>query len=306
MNDPSDIRPPVQRGTSIRIFLVDGTPDGLRIVEKSNWTGRALMTSRAQYVDVRQREEFGRPGVYLLRGPADGQGFDSRIYIGEADVPRVRIDSHAKNKDFWTSLILFTSKDDNLNKAHIRYLESRLVTLAQDAKRAELDNGNAPQLPALSEADRADADSFLVDMLLLYPVLAVSAFELVTQRPAKEPLLRLLGRDTDAAGRETPEGFVVYKGAKARLEAVPSTQGFVCELRKKLNEQGVLIEGQGHLTLNQDYLFNSPSTAASVLLGRSANGRLEWKDEKDRSLRDIQEAVLAGDTGQNRLVADEE
>ena len=122
----SDTKP-----TSIRIFLADGTPDGLRLVEKSNWTGRALMTSRTQYPKVRGREEFERPGVYLLRGPAEGQGFDSRIYIGEADVARTRIDSHVRGKDFWTRLILFTSKDENLNKAHIRYLEGMLIQLSQ-------------------------------------------------------------------------------------------------------------------------------------------------------------------------------
>jgi hypothetical protein len=102
------------------------------------------MCSRKQYPDVRSREEFGRPSIYLLTGPSEGDSPQPRIYIGEADVGRARIDSHLRGKDFWTHLILFTSKDENLNKAHVKYIESRLISLAQKAKRAELDNSNAP------------------------------------------------------------------------------------------------------------------------------------------------------------------
>jgi Domain of unknown function (DUF4357) len=286
-----------KRATSIRIFLADGTPDGLRIVEKSNWTGRALMISRAQYPEVRSRDEFARPAVYLLRGESQSRGSVSRVYIGEADVARARIDSHLKTKDFWNDLILFTSKDENLNKAHVRYLEARLVGIAREAKQAELDNGTIPQLPVLSEAETADAEAFLEDMLLIYPVLGVSAFARVQSTLAAEahvqrPLLYLKGKQAQAQGRDTPEGFVVYAGAEARPVAVPSMHAYLEDFREKLKEEGVLAaEGQG-VRLAQDYLFNSPSTAAGVLLGRSANGRIEWKDQEGRTLKAIQTAAL--------------
>jgi hypothetical protein len=284
-----------RRGTSIRIFLADGTPEGLRVVEKSNWTGRALMTSRTLYPEVRQREEFERPAVYLLRGPAEGQGFDSRIYIGEADAARTRIDSHVRAKDFWTSLILFTSKDENLNKAHVRYLESRLLARAHEAKRAEIDNTNVPQAPALSEADRADAESFLEDMLLIYPVLGVSAFDLLRKPSRGDPRLLLKGKDTEGEGRETPEGFVVYEGSLARADLTPSIQEHykaAVRLREGLQEQGILVPVPGGLRMTRDYLFGSPSTAAAVLLGRTANGRIEWKDKQAQTLKEIQEEAL--------------
>lgn len=232
---------PHRRGTSIRVVLADGTPEGLRVVEKSNWTGRALMTSRAQYPEVRKREEFERPGVYLLRGPAGGEGFNSRIYIGEADVARSRIDSHVRGKDFWTSLILFTSKDENLNKAHVKYLESRLLAIAQKAKRAEIDNGNAPQPPALSEADIADAESFLEDMLVIYPVLGVTAFDTLEEQIEGVPRLQLSGKDSRGEGGDTAEGFVVYKGATVRASVVKAIPAFVVSLREKLKEEGVLV-----------------------------------------------------------------
>ena len=147
-------------GTSIRIFLVDGDPEGFRIVEKSNWSGQAVVVSRAQYPSVRSRKEFDAPGVYALLAPAGEEGAKPRIYLGEADALRPRLDQHAKSKDFWTRLIAFTSKDLNLNKAHIRYLESRLVGLAHLAKTWSVENGNVPQPSNLSEPDVADAEGF--------------------------------------------------------------------------------------------------------------------------------------------------
>jgi hypothetical protein len=263
------------------------------------------MTSRTQYPKVRGREEFERPGVYLLRGPAEGQGFESRIYIGEADVARTRIDSHVRGKDFWTSLILFTSKDENLNKAQVKYLESGLIGLAQNARRAEIDNGNAPQLPALSEADIADAESFLADMLVIYPVLGVSAFDQIQKAARKgEPRLYLTGADTKAEGRETPEGFVVYEGSVGRVESVPSIKYYkkVIELRESFVEKGLFVVEGKSMCLAQDYLFASPSSAAAVFLGRSANGRVEWKDKTGRTLKEIQEASLPAEEELSRVV----
>ncbi len=152
-------------GASIRIFLADGTPDGLRLVEKSNWTGLGIVCPRSQYPAVRPRVEFGRPGVYVLVGPGDSAL--PQVYIGEAEELRSRLDNHRQTKDFWTRVIAFTSKDGSINKAHVRYLESRLIGLAAAAKRAELANGNAPALPALSEPDKADVENFLREMLVI-------------------------------------------------------------------------------------------------------------------------------------------
>jgi len=114
------------RPTSIKLYLADGRADGLRLVEKSNWTGLGLVCSRSDYPRVRRREEWSRPGVYLLTGPATGDGLRDLLYVGEADDVRDRVDNHLKHREFWTGLVAFTSKDDNLNKAHVRYLEARL------------------------------------------------------------------------------------------------------------------------------------------------------------------------------------
>ena len=286
-------------GTSIRIFLADGTPDGLRLVEKSNWTGLALVAPRALYSKIRTRPELQRPAVYVLRGASDDSLGRSKLYIGEADCAANRIDRHIKTLDWWDDLVIFTSKDENLNKAYVRHLEARLVEIATRAKRTQLANSQTPQAPRLSEADTADAEGFLANMLLIYPVLGIDAFEeprIEKTGESDQPVLVLSGKDAEGKGRDLPEGFVVYEGARARREAVSSIHAYLAALRKELLGEGVLRDDGESLRLTQDYSFSSPSTAAGVLLGRSANGRIEWQDGQGRTLKDIQESDLP-DTG---------
>jgi hypothetical protein len=111
---------PEALGTSIRLYLADGRADGFRLVEKSNWTGLGLVCSRSDYPRARKRDEYTRPGVYLLTGPPSGTGLKDQLYLGEADDVRDRVDQHLRGKDFWTTVVAFTSKDENLNKAHVR------------------------------------------------------------------------------------------------------------------------------------------------------------------------------------------
>jgi len=277
------------QGFSVRIFIPSGNPDGLRIIEKSNWIGQGLLFPRALFAEARQRDELKRTGVYVLWGPGES-GQLLRIYVGEGDSVLSRLDQHYKQKDFWTHAVVFTSKDQNLNKAHVKYLEARLVQLAADAKRAELDNGNIPQLPTLSEADKADAEAFIQDMLLCLPLLGLNVFEKAKAPGKKSRDLILKGKGIEARGQDTAEGFVVRAGSLAVKEEVPSLHENLKELRRVLLDQGVFVDEDTHYRLTQDYTFNSPSTAAGVLLGRSANGRIEWKDAQGRTLKEIQEA----------------
>lgn len=281
------------------MFLADGTAEGLRLVEKSNWNGMAITCSRAQYPQVREREEFSRPGVYLLSGPSSlGSGRQS-VYIGQADVARSRLDNHHRTRE-WTQLILFVSRDTSLNKAHVQYLEARLIEMASKARRVDVENANAPRITFLSEADQADADAFLDDMLLIYPVLGVTAFEVVAPVASADTLvsnelldlLYLKALLTDARGRYTPEGFIVLTGSQARLNPVESLQATYRDLRESLLEKGVLVERDGFLEFTQDYRFDSPTQAACVLTGRSASGWVEWQDHRGRTLRKLESLAV--------------
>jgi hypothetical protein len=281
---------------SLRIFVADGDPDGLRIVDKSNWIGKALVFPRALLPQVKARPELAQTGVYLLLGPRpDGEG--DMLYVGEGDPIRPRLESHYAQKDFWTRAIGFTTTTTagQLNKAHVQFLESRLIALARAAKRMPLDNANQPAEPSLSEADRADMEVFLGHMLGMLPVLGVHAFEQAPKAPAAKagPVLSCKGKGVQATGYEASQGFVVRAGSQAVADTVPSMALHVrgmYDLRQELIGNGVLGLQGGLYQFTQDYSFSSPSTAAAVVLGRSANGRIEWKAADGRTLKELQEA----------------
>ncbi len=275
------------RPFSIRIFLPDGAPDGVRIIEKSNWTGTGVVVPRSLVADAKKRNEFARTGVYVLVGHEEDAELPT-IYIGQGDPVKDRIDQHVAKKEFWSWLVFFVTRDDSLNKAHIGYLESELVKLARQTKRAKLDNKNDPQPSPLTEADAADMDSFLADMLSIFPLVGLSVFEKPKAATPGKSLLRITSKETKAEGYESAQGFVVKGGSTAVKNEKPSIHPYQSKLRKELLAEGVLEEDGNVLRLTQDYEFGSPSTAAAVLLGRASSGPNEWKDSQGRKLKEIQ------------------
>jgi hypothetical protein len=293
------------KGTSIRLFLVDGVPEGLRLIEKSLWTGIGLVCSRNQYPSVRKREEFNRPGIYVLTGSDPENPGGQVVYVGQAEVGRQRLDQHSAGKDFWTYLVLFTNKDANLNNAHFRYLEARLIDLGRQAKRAKLENGNQPGMPQLSEAEVADAEAFLENMLLIYPLVGVDAFEIAIPLTKASSQTDTVSSEefhirhgvVDAKGTLSSDGFVVQRDSIAAGSTAPSFKSGYLALRNELIQNGVLIQEGPKYRLTQDYSFRSPSAAAAVFLGRAANGRTEWETSSGQTLAQIQEALLNSSGG---------
>lgn len=285
---------PARRASSIRIFMADGDPNGLRIVEKSGWTGIVLVCSRADIINILKRDELLSPGIYLLVGPPSDES-NVHMYIGESDDVRGRIKQHVgKNLDFWQQVIVATSKDDNLNKAHFRWLEAELIKMAKAAAKTNVSNGNNGSAVKLSEPDTADAAAYLAELLLLLPLLGVSSFEVPDETATKnETQFFIKGKDAEARGHESGSGFVV-SGGFARAALVASTPPWAVKLRTQLVEREVLgpeLDGRMHFT--RPYTFDSPSAAAAVVLGRSANGLIEWKTEIGETLKVMREKQLA-------------
>ena len=280
---------------SLRIFVADGDPDGLRIVERFNASARAMVFPRALLPQVKARPELQQTGVYLLLGPRpDGEG--ELLYVGEGDPILPRLQDHQSKKDFWTRAIGFVAVGGLLNKAHVQFLEARLIALARAAKRVPLDNGNFPGEPTLSEADRADMEVFLAHMLGMLPVLGVHAFESAPAVAAKaSPVLSCKGKGVLASGYEASQGFVVKAGSQAVKAVTPSfTQmAAACELRADLLKNGVLVEEVDALRFTQDYVFSAPSSASDIVLGGCTNGRVTWKDAQGRTLKELQTAEAA-------------
>src|SRR5579871_2660421 len=162
---------------TIRIFIPDGDPENLRVIDRMNWTGTGLVFPRAKWSSVKHRSEFSRTGVYILVGYSDRDDDLPTIYIGEGDVVRDRLDSHWQKKDFWTDAYVFVSSNNSLNKAYVRWLEYSLIQKASQANRSVLDNGTDPQEPPLSEAERADGQAFLTEISQILPLAGLRVFE---------------------------------------------------------------------------------------------------------------------------------
>ncbi|MFO1389123.1 GIY-YIG nuclease family protein [Cellvibrio sp.] len=161
---------------TIRMFIPNGNPSSLKIIDKMNWTGVGLEISRPSWNEYRNREELNRAGVYILVGYQEGDDLPT-LYIGQGDGIRNRIDSHEKNKPFWDKALIFVSSNHGLNRAHITWLEWALITKAQLANRCKIDNSVTPSEPVLSQSEKADTLEFLHEILSILPLLEVKIFE---------------------------------------------------------------------------------------------------------------------------------
>jgi len=279
-----------QRPFSITIFVPDGDPDSLRFVEKSNWTGIGVVFNRTNYKQAVIQDEFNKTGVYVLVGSSEGSGLPT-IYIGEGDPVKDRLNQHYSKKDFWDWAVFFVSKDNSLNKAHVQHLEARLLELAHAAKQCKVDNTVKPLAPTLSKAQAADVESFLLDMLSIFPLLGLGVFEKTEANKKASNLLYIEAKGIKATGYEDAKGFIVLKGSQVVIAETPTIHSYISRLRKDLLEQGVLSLDGGHYIFTQDHVFNSPSMAAMLIQARTANGRIDWKNKEGKTLREIQEAA---------------
>jgi Domain of unknown function (DUF4357) len=272
-------------GKSISLFLIDGTVDGLVACELFNWTGKGYKIPRPLLKTLSDREDLKKAGIYFLLGHADSD--KPIVYIGEAEEVYKRLTQH-QEKDFWSEALVFISKDENLNKAHIKYLEYSLHKEAQEISRYEIHNANTPAKPAISEAERAVMMEFSANLQLLVGTLGYKLFEpLVTRKQTMAAETYRIDASRGAAGRGvlTNEGFVVLKGSKIAHSEVPSTPPPVRAKRAVLLAEKAIE----NWTVTRDLLFNSPSIAAAVVLGRSANGLIEWKKEDGTTLKQSQD-----------------
>lgn len=275
---------------TIKIFLVHGDPKRLRTAELSNWTGKAVAGPRSEFEGVMSREEAEGSGIYFLTG-SDPESGKPSIYIGEAECIRDRLKSHLQ-KDFWNQVAFFVSKDENLTKAHIRYLEGKLIEQARDAARAVVVN-NQSSGARLPESDRADLETFLEKVNQLLPVLGIELLVPTAAKPEAELEVALLSceiKGIKARGHLSPNGFVILSGSQAVLNERPSTQKYpwALNMRLKLKDEGSLAIAPNSLVFTRDVEFTSPSAAAAVVHGGHANGLTAWKDSEGRTLKQIE------------------
>jgi hypothetical protein len=275
---------------TIKLFLVHGDAKRLRTAELSNWTGKAVAGPRSELDGILARAETEKSGVYFLSGTEPESGKPA-IYIGEAESIRDRLRGHL-DKDFWNHVLFFVSKDENLTKAHVRYLEGRLIELAKSAGRAVVMNGQSSGAK-LPESDREDMENYLDKIQQLMPVLGADALLPIGSTPTgriEEQLLVCEIKGLKATGRLTPVSFIVLKDSEAVLKERASARQYpsAISLRRKLIEDGTLVEDGDHMKFTRDSEFSSPSAAATVVCGGSTNGLLRWKNSEGKTLKDLE------------------
>lgn len=278
-------------GRSLELFFIDGRPDGMLTAEVFNWTGHVLRIPRTQIKQGLDRPECKHTGVYVLLGQIDGE---ATAYIGAAENMRVRLAQHVSGKDWWDEAILVSTTGDMLHKAHVKYLESRLVEIARSVGKMTLENSSTPPRSSLSEAALANMESFLDTLNMVFPAIRVDMF-LEKKRTISNN--SKLTQDSSAyldfelkapkhgiyASANLFDGEMIVKaGSKARLAWSGTTDAktHYFKLFNELIQSGILREENEHSVFTSDYAFASPSAAASVINGRSSNGRREWKHQK--------------------------
>lgn len=286
---------------TIKLFLVKGSPTGLRTAEISNWTGKAIAGPRSDLEGFLNRHELKTPGVYMLSG-VDAESSEPVIYIGEAENVSKRLKQHAQNesKDYWVHTSAFVSKDDNLTKAHIKYIEGKLIQQVHVSKRVMVMN-SASSGSSLPEADRAEMDVFIERMIQLLPVLGIHHFTspalsknaLSISQPqdspsSSQPILHCKVKGLMASGQRSEEGFTVFKGSRAVKEPVKSCPSGTLKCRSKLIDKGILILDGDNYLFTEDHEFSSPNSAATAVKGRSTNALISWITDDNQTLKDFE------------------
>lgn len=273
---------------TIQMIIFENNPNGMIMCELSNWNGRVFKIARSELNSFYRRNESIYTGVYFLLGRDDDN--NDTIYIGEAEDMKKRLKQHLNDSNYWNDAIVVISKDNILNKAHVKYLENLFYMLAVASGRSVIVNANIPTKSSISEYDEAMLEEFISNSKLLVNTLGYKVFDTIDETTAKTDnrdtikLYIKAARGADGVGAIVADGFVVYKGSKAAGSVTKSFPNN--KLRNKLLESGVLDE---NYAFTKDYIFSSPSTAASIVMGRSANGMTEWETDKGVSLKHLQE-----------------
>lgn len=275
----------INRPKTIKIFLADGSPTGIKIAEIGNWIGKGIVIPRNRLKNIKNRKEAHQPSIYFLIGESEETG-EINVYVGEAENLYKRLITQDNKKEFWNTVLAFISKDQNLTKAHVKFLESHCIELLKKANRCQIENISESVPTTLPESDIAEMLEFAENLQLLSSALGYSIFtEISEDKIKRENIYFCRGKGAEAKGTLLDEGFVVYKGSKAaKEEAKEFANSWLGDLRKDLLRNGLLRDDGKFYIFEKDYIFKSPSTAADIILGYRVNGWSYWKNSKGKTL----------------------
>lgn len=260
---------------TIQIFLPSGHPQGIRSAEITTRIVRVVDVPRSLVSAFCSMAEASQVGLYFLIGESEENGAPL-VYIGQSGAVGARISQHNQGKDFWSRALVVVSITNGLTNTHASYLEWLSIKLAIESGRYSLENGNTGGRPYTPAPLEADCHEIHETAAVLIATLGHPVFEPVVKQAAQSEVLEMYfcnGSGSSGRGFFTDEGFVVLKGSYGRVEMVPSyANGPGAKVRARYISQGAITQEGDKLVFQRDQLFTSPSTAAHVLMGRSANG----------------------------------
>ena len=287
----------MKRGRSINLYLLDGSVTGVIKYTLSNWTGVVYKIPRTALGSCKDRKHLQQSGVYFLFGKSDERN-ENVVYVGQAGIRKNgngllgRILEHARNpeKDYWTEAVAITTTNNSFGPTEISYLENQFTKLATDARRYIVKNGNDPNPGNITEEKESELEEFIDYAKIVMGILGHKVFVPLDESTddvsagntaGNRVKLRLKERGADATGFLTSEGIIVCRGSKIKASPVPSCPDWV----KKLRGEYTACVGSDFV-LTKDIPFSSPSAAAAFCVFGTANGRVAWKDESGKSLKD--------------------
>lgn len=274
------------RGKTIQVFLTDGSPRGIKLAEITSNIEQAVFIPRSKMNEAASRPEVSRPGVYFLFGENE-DGSKPMAYIGQSRNCLSRIKNHDQKKDFWNYAVIIISKTESFTQTHIEFLEQLAITKAIEADRYELENGVSPKKFKVPETLEADLLDNFDTIKILLSTLGFTLFEAMVKEHQEANVFTCSGRGVSASGEYQEDGFVVYKGSTAAKTMTSGASGSTRTLHEKLVSEKVLIDNGKNYQFSDNHLFKSPSAASALVLGRSSNGWIEWKDKKGKTLDEV-------------------
>ena len=273
------------RPRTIQIYLPDGDPSSIRVAELTTSIVRVIEVPRIRLPEFLKMPEATQVGLYFLFGENESQ--QAMVYIGQSGNVGERLEMHHKKKDFWNKALVVVSLTNNFTQTHALYLEYSSIKAAMAADRYTLENGNAGSKPHTPAPLQADCDDIHETAHTLLATLGFPVFDAVSDKKQGHTVIELFYCTANGAsgiGEYTAEGFVIHKGSLGRFLPTASFGLYNEELRRKLFAQKIIKKENDSILFLKDHLFNSPSMAGSVLLGRSSNGWIDWKDKSGNTL----------------------
>lgn len=265
-------------GKTVTTYLIDGDPLGTQYLFISNKICQMFVVPRSNLSYLNEQEKLQKPAFYILIG--ENEETKPQAYIGETENFKERVKDHDNKKGFWQKALIFVSKDEDITKADVQYLEHKAISEAKKANTFVLsENKQIPKAPNLPEHQRDAMDEFFEDIKFLVSFIGCNIFDIL--QPKEEHLFYTKGRGCNARGYYNSSGFTVLKGSILAKNCVTSFNWK--EKREKLIKEYATFENDNWV-MNSDKTFSSPSTAADFCIGSSNNGWLVWKDMDNKTL----------------------